>query len=137
MTHDILEKVAENLQRPESSMSIFGKYVGSKLDEFDPKTSRVARRLINEILDAAEGGELSSNASLNFNNVTFKPSNIVQNVPNQVTSPQVMIQSQQYSNYNDAPQIQGSTFISEPPLTSNSENGPQDLGSYFADFTPL
>uniref|UniRef100_A0A0P4W3T8 Pseudouridylate synthase 1 homolog n=1 Tax=Scylla olivacea TaxID=85551 RepID=A0A0P4W3T8_SCYOL len=71
VTHDILQRVAENLQRPESSMSIFGKYVGSKLDEFDPKTSRVARRLINEVLDAAEGGELSSNVSLNFNNVNI------------------------------------------------------------------
>ncbi|MPC45799.1 hypothetical protein E2C01_039504 [Portunus trituberculatus] len=95
-------------------MSIFGKYVGSKLDEFDPKTSRVARRLINEVLDAAEGGELSSNVSLNFNNVTFKPSDIVQNVSNQVTSPHVMIQSQQYSNYNDAPQIRGSTLVNLP-----------------------
>lgn len=137
MTHDILQRVAENLQRPESSMSIFGKYVGSKLDEFDPKTSRVARRLINEVLDAAEGGELSSNVSLNFNNVTFKPSDIVQNVSNQVTSPHVMIQSQQYSNYNDAPQIRGSTSISEPPLTPNVGNDPQNLGCYFANFTPL
>ena len=129
--------MAENLQHPESSTSIFGKYVGSKLDEFDPKTRRVARRLINEVLDAAEGGELSSNVSLNFNNVTFKPSDIVQNVSNQVTSPHVMIQSQQYSNYNDATQIRGSTSISEPPLTPNVGNDPQNIGCYFANYTPL
>lgn len=74
--------MSDYLKRPQSSMNAFGKYVGLKLNEFGPTTTRRARRLINEIIEATEAGELNSNASLNLNNQTFQNSNAVYYVPN-------------------------------------------------------